>query len=274
MFLSRAAIFLICAIVAAPVQSHEFWISPETYFFDGTDALRVHLRVGTDFEGASYSYNPGSFARFDAGPPEALAPVKGRLGDRPALALRDLPPGLLLIVHETTDLRLTYRAPEKFPGFVANHDLGDWVLPRHAERGLPETGFREAYRRFAKSLVAVGPSASAGGDRRVGLAVEIVAETNPYALHRQDTVRVRLWRDDAPHANAQLEVFARAPSGEVTRTNLRSDADGHVDVPVHPGDEVLLNFVVLRELEGDVAANTPVWRSLWASLTFAVPATQ
>ena len=55
---------------------------------------------------------------------------------------------------------------------------GNARLARHAARGLPELAFREAYTRYAKSLVAVG--AGKGSDARVGLKIEVVAGANPY----------------------------------------------------------------------------------------------
>lgn len=175
-------------------------------------------------------------------------------------------PGLWVIVHETTDYTLTYQKWEKFLSFVARHDLGP-IEAAHRARGLPESGFRESYRRFGKALVAVGDGA--GHDQRLGLEVEIVAEANPYFL-TGDALPVTLWRDGAPHAEAQLEVFTRLDN-EVSYSVLRTDPVGHVDVPAPKGAELLLNFVVLEPREGNTAAREPVWHSRWASLTFRVP---
>ena len=222
--------------------------------------------MGQNFEGSSYSYIPDRFTRFDAGLSGALEPVAGRIGDRPAVNLVAREPGLWLLVHETTDSLLTYHDAQKFTDFIAMHDLGP-IEEAHNARGLPDTGFRESYRRYAKSLIAVGDAQ--GADQRIGLKVEIVAEANPYALEGT-TLPVRLWQFGAPRAEEQLEVFTRLGK-EVTWRTYRSDGDGRVTVPAPPGAEMLLNFVVLTPVEGDVAAREPVWHSDWASMTFQIP---
>lgn len=252
----------------APLAAHEFWLSPEVYQIAPGEPVAVHLRVGENFKGSSYSYFPTNFSRFELGTPEALVPAEGRLGDRPALTFTPDREGLWLVVHESTDSRLTYSEWPKFERFVKRHDLGDAVAV-HRERGLPQTGFVEAYRRYAKSLIGVG--AAAGEDRVVGLEVEIVVETNPY-LPGVEEVTVRLLDNGEPRAGAQLEVFTRTGGApEVEPVFLRADQDGRVSVPAVSGSEVLLGFVVLRPVEGDGAAKQPVWRSLWASLTYSVP---
>ena len=56
------------------------------------------------------------------------------------------------------------------------HKAFDSVLEDHQARGLPDTGFRESYRRYAKTLIAVGDGA--GNDPSIGPASEIVALSN------------------------------------------------------------------------------------------------
>lgn len=256
-------------MAAAPVAAHEFWISPDVYRLSPGDTLTAHFRVGEMFKGATRSYYPDSTERFEAGPAAAPVPVTARLGDRPALNMVVESPGLHLVVHETDDSLLTYSEWQKFVDFVAMHDLGP-AIERHRDRGLPETGFRESYRRYCKALVAVGEGA--GADAPQGLTVEIVLETNPYTAPPGTPMRARLYDGGRVRGDAQLEIFTRAADGAVRRSTVRSDADGLAEVPSEPGSEVLLNFVVLREREGDAEGRAPVWHSDWASLSYAVPA--
>ncbi|MEM8731861.1 MAG: DUF4198 domain-containing protein, partial [Pseudomonadota bacterium] len=152
-----------------------------------------------------------------------------------------------------------------FLRFAAHKDFAD-IEVRHAARGLPKTGFRERYTRHVKALVAVGDGA--GSDRLTGLKTEFVALANPYTDDLSGGLPVRLYHDGAPRAAAQVEIFARAPDGEVTVTTTRTDDTGLAMIPVVSGYSYLLDGVVLRETEeGDDAA----WETLWAALTFAVP---
>lgn len=237
---------------------------------DGAE-IRAELRVGQNFTGSGYAYIPARTARFELVTPQATIPVESRMGDRPALHQAVPRPGLVVIVHETDDSILTYGDWETFAGFVA-HKAFDRVPERHAARGLPRQGFRESYRRFAKSLVAVGHGR--GSDRPVGLDTEIVALANPYTDDMTGGLPVQVLYQGQPRADAQLEVFDRPPGDDAqTRvTRLRTDATGRVTVPVRAGHEYLLDSVVLRDTGIDDPQAGPVWRSLWASLTFRIPA--
>lgn len=253
---------------AVAAHAHEFWISPEKYQVPEGAAIRAELRVGQFFKGPGYAYLPGSTERFELRQNGSVYPAGTRLGDRPALDGSVPGDGLVIVVHETSDSILTYTKWETFTGFV-EHKAFDGALEAHTTRGLPETGFRESYRRFAKSLIGVG--SAKGQDQDVGLETEIVARANPYTDDMSQGMPVQILYQGQPRPGAQLEVFDKTADGEVTVTRLRADAEGGVTVPVAPGHEYLLDAVVLRDTGNDDPEAGPVWRSLWASLTFRVP---
>lgn len=252
---------------AAPALSHEFWISPERYEIAPGEALEAHLRVGQDFKGSVYAYIPDNFRRFDLALPSGTAPVEGRIGDRPALNRVVDEEGLAVVVHVTKDFRLTYSEREKFVDFVTHKDFAE-VLEQHAARGLPETGFREAYSRHGKSLIAVG--SGAGADEVFGLDIEVVALANPYTDDLSKGFPVQILYQGVPRADEQVELFDKAPDDTVTVTQFRTDADGKVTLPVLPGHEYLVDSVVMRPMDPP-GEHGEVWESLWGSLTFKVP---
>lgn len=262
-FIGAMALSLLPVLAAA----HEFWIDPMDYIVPSKGALVATLRVGETFAGAEQSYLDRNFVRFDMQCGGTLEAVPGRAGDRPALNVAAPRDGLCVIIHQTRDYTLTYREWQKFVNFVEHKDF-EGVLAEHAARGLPESEFVELYSRYAKSLIAVGDGA--GDDAEVGLVTEIVAEANPYTDDMTDGLPIRVLYDGAPRADAQVELFARPPEGKVEVTLHRTDAEGRVTLPVQPGYSYLADAVVLRPLEAQ-AEKDPVWESLWASLTFAVP---
>ncbi len=257
------------ALTLLPVTAtaHEFWIDPVEYAVPSGGTLMATLRVGENFAGAEQSYLDRNFVRFDTQCGGMVDPVPGRAGDRPALNVAAPREGLCVIIHQTKDYTLTYSVWQKFVNFVEHKDF-EGVLDEHAARGLPETGFIELYSRYAKSLIAVGDGA--GSDAEVGLVTEIVAEANPYTDDISGGFPIRVLYNGAPRADAQVELFARPPSGEVEVSLHRTDADGRVTLPVQPSYSYLADAVVLRPMEPQ-AEKDPVWESLWASLTFAVP---
>ena len=59
----------------------------------------------------------------------------------------------------------------------------------------------------------------------------------------------------------------------MTVTITRTNDQGHAAIPVVAGTEYLLDAVVLRPVTGATTVEAgPVWETLWASMTFAVPA--
>lgn len=253
---------------ALPVAAHEFWISPQAYRIAAGETISADIRVGQGFEGPASIYLPRGFARFDTLSATGVAPVEGRMGDRPAARIDAAPEGLVVVIHETTDSVLTYKEFEQFAEFTRHKDFA-WAIEEHAARGLPETGFRETYRRYAKALVAVGDGA--GGDRRVGLTFELVAQANPYTDDLSGGLAVQLWQGDAPLPDTQIELFARAPDTSVQITRHRTDADGLVQLPMQPGTEYLVDAVVLSPRDPATETQGAAWHSDWAALTFKTP---
>ena len=256
-----------CAI-ASTAAAHEFWISPTTYQIASGGTISANIRVGQNFEGSAYSFIPQNFARFEYVSASGSLPVEGRLGDRPAAAIQTQGAGLHVLIHESTDTQLTYTEFATFETFIRHKDEL-WVLDDHLERGLPSDGFSESFRRFAKSLVSVGNGA--GEDARVGLDWELVAMTNPYTDDLSSGFTVQLWKGDAPVADAQIELFEKAPDGTVNISLYKTDPNGVSTFPVTAGHEYLVDSVELVALDPDDPATQPVWHSNWASLTFMTP---
>lgn len=268
MFRSLAlALSLACFPFVA--KAHEFWIDPVDHIVPEGGTISASIRVGELYKGSGYSFLPPQFRRFDYALGDTVAPVPGTIGDRPAVTMQAPGEGLVILIHETTDLIVSYTEFEKFRSFV-EHKAAPWVLEDHAAKGFPTTKFREVYSRYAKSLVGVGDAA--GQDRVVGLLTEIVALENPYTDDMTDGIDVQVFYDDAPRAGEQIEIFEKAPDDSVQVSTVTTDAEGRATIPVRPGHRYMLDSVVLREPAPDLAAaKDAIWESLWANLTFAVP---
>lgn len=252
----------------AAVEAHEFWLSPDDYTISHADVMQVRLRVGSGMQGPALSYLPHEIVRFEVVQGDKVRAVTGRMGDNPAMAMVGETDGLAVVVHETADSRLTYDDFAIFQRFVAHKDFKT-ALADHAARGLPDSGFQETYRRYAKSLIAVG--SGAGADRIMGMKIEIVALANPYTDNLSGGMPLLVLLDGTPRADVQVELFQTSPEGTVTTTMHRTDAEGRVSVPVMSGMEYMADNVSLRALDNDDHQVGPVWHSDWASLTFHTP---
>ena len=240
--------------------------------------LTADLLIGTDFLGASAIYVPDqieTFALLGAGAKSQSErfEITGRYGDRPAGKMVSGSPGLRIIVHQTAPTRLTYNGAEKFDQFAREKGFDD-ALDQHQRRGLPLDKITERYQRYAKSLIAVGgpEKMAAGQDRHLGLAIELVAEANPYQWPPLQSMPVRLYADGAPLANAQITVFTRHNPRHVEKAKYQTDKDGRANFALLAGRDYLVDSVILRPLDGAIESGGEMWESIWASLTFQVPA--
>lgn len=267
------AIFGVLAASTLDTSAHEFWIEPDVSQISVGDGFSATLNVGQDLAGSTYSYLPARFKRFTVTTGGFSTPVESRVGDNPALEMRVDQAGLYVIAYESEIESLTYTSSEKFRQFLEYEGL-DWVLERHKQRGLPTQNFRENYTRFAKSLVQVGPfdPDSSSNDTPVGLPIELVAVQSPFEPGRE-RLQVQLLRSGQPLENTQVATFQRKGDGTVARRLLRSNADGIADIQIAGGGFFLVSAVQMEALEHPQKtvsgnARTPVWHSLWASLSF------
>lgn len=256
------------AWIGASSKAHEFWIDPMEHQVAAGAPVVAHLRVGTNYEGSAYNYIPRNFRRFDFAMDGTVQPVDGTVGDRPAMTLTPPGEGLLVAIHVTTDNHLTWTTWDKFVGFLEHKDL-TWGLAEHDARGLSREKVRERYSRYAKSLIAVGHGK--GNDIEAGLLTEIIALENPYTDDMTDGLDMRATYEGEPLGDTQIEVYEKSADGTVNVFTLRTDDAGAATVPVKPGHRYMLDAVTLRALEVKEDRD-PSWESLWANLTFEVPA--
>ena len=264
--LASVAILVCTLLDASPAFAHEFWIEPLDYAIQPGERLVADVRVGENFRGNAFSFNPARHRRSAIVTSEGEEVVASRIGDRPAVNQRIEEPGTAIVVHETEDSTLTYDSAETFANFVAYEGLGG-VLERHRERGLPDTGFTEIYSRSVKSLVRVGDGPIE--DRALGLPVEIVVEGDPRdAAERGEPLTITAYDGTAPRAGALVNVFSKPArgEGETTLEPMRLDENGRLELSVEPSRHYLLNTVVMREREPETGA---AWESLWGSITFS-----
>ena len=263
-----------------PLLAHEFWIEPSSFQPELNKSITADLVVGTDFLGVSEIYVPDQIEVFALLGPMADKPIDrnkitGRYGDRPAATMALNKAGLYIILHQTAPVYLTYLAADKFDRFAREKGFEN-VLSKHQKRGLSLTNITEQYQRFAKSLIAVGGAGSARvvKDTHLGLAIELVAEVNPYQIPAPTIMPIRLFAAGKPLANAQITVFTRHNPRDVESKKYQTDTNGRANFPLLPGRDYLVDSVILRPSTGpNTVGGRPaaMWESLWASLTFRMP---
>lgn len=251
---------------ASSAQAHEFWIAPEAYRIETDASLVADVRVGQMMEGQSYPYLSHKIVSYTVTDRRGVSPVEANEGDIPSLVRNAATPGLNIVAYDAKAEQLTYDTMAEFSEYLEEEGLGH-IIARHVERGLPESGFTEAYTRNAKSLIQVGPVEAADEDRATGLRFELVARKNPYSVALVSLPVNLLWLGE-PAANTQISIFRKPATGKVVRTTVLTDARGKAEIPLAGGGQFLLGAVHMEEVAEETGA---VWLSTWASLTFGLP---
>lgn len=260
--LIRLALATSLTLCATSLVAHEFWVEPLAFQVPVGEEVQLDLRVGQMFQGRSYPYLSHKFVLFEAEDASGVRALSGNEGDIPAITYPSAEPGLHVITYHAQPERLIYDSFADFVEFVREESLAK-VIQRHRARNLPDTGFAEGYSRNAKALVQVGPPDAAQSDRVAGLPLELIALQNPYTARGRLAVGL-LWQGE-PVADAQVTLFHRPASGEVTRHTFRTGVDGVASIPFTATGIYLLSAVHMEERPAD---SGEVWHSTWASLTF------
>src|SRR5262249_874301 len=136
-----------------------------------------------------------------------------------------------------------------------------------ARRGQSAAGVKEVFSRCAKSLIAFGSGgADPGFDRVLGQRLQLVPETNPYALAGRGELPVPLRDEGKPLAGALVQALQRARAG--AKVTARTDRRGRARLELDRPGLWLVKAVHEVPAPPDAAAD---WESFWASLTFEVP---
>lgn len=255
---------LLSIAAGRPVGAHEFWLDLERGHVEPGESIVGDLKVGQRLRGESWPYFPERFRQFSVTREGRTRDLDGRLGDIPAVSLVEPDPGLLVISQQTTDFRLDHDDWDDFRSYLEDEGIAQFA-ERHRDRNLPETGFAERYSRSIKALVQVGPVDESDADERLGMPIELVARSNPYA-DGSDALAVTLYWRRAPLPDWNINVFH--DTGEVTLTRVRTDVDGRAVVPLAGAGQYLLSAVQLEPVDEPPV----VWHSHWAALSFRTEA--
>jgi len=248
---------ILLGLLATPAAAHDFWIEPSSFRPAPGERVAVRLRVGENLKGDPVPRNPGRIERFAAVGQAGETEVVGIAGSDPAGWASPAEPGLHWLVFDSNHASVEQTGP-KFDSYLEEEGL-------ERIKGLRKAGdgpVKEIYSRCAKSLIRVGDS-SLGYDRELGLELELVPEKNPYALKPGEALPVRLLYQGKPLDGAL--VVGLAADAKISARTAGGRASLVLD---RPGLWLIKAVHMIPAPKGSGAE----WESLWASLTFELPA--
>ena len=266
-FLSRLLCLLVIVLSMAPAKAvaHEYYLMPESFAASVGQEIGVRHRLGQRFNGNELPYIDVWNIRSETWINGRRVELRGQDGDRPALKVTVTEPGIISIIHESNIELITFKTWEKFANYATKEGLEQAMLA--SEKGLkPKVGLKEAYSRFAKTLISVGDTPT-GRDVETGLKIELIALTHPGKLQKGAPMPVRLLYEGRPLEGATVKVFVGVDTEFVHQ--IKTDQDGKVRIPDSGPGPYLLNAIHMTEPQsGKTKAEQAHWESFWASLTF------
>ncbi|HVG08045.1 MAG TPA: DUF4198 domain-containing protein [Thermoanaerobaculia bacterium] len=256
--LLRAASFAFVGLLAASaVLGHDFWIEPSSFRPAPGARVAIRLRVGEHLKGDPMPRDPARIERFAVVGPSGELAVPGLPGVDPAGWVLPAKPGIHWVVYDSNHASVEQTGP-KFDAY-----LGEEGLERIRQLRRGAGPIKEIYSRCAKSLLQVGKGSS-GYDRVLGLELELVPEKNPYALKPGEALPLSLLYHGKPLDGA-LVIGMASPGAKVSARTVGGRASLVLD---RPGLWLVKVVHMVPAPEGSGAE----WESLWASLTFELPA--
>ncbi len=267
----RWLIALLAGLAATPLAAHDFWIQPAPFVTVAGASVPVTILVGHGAARQRWGADVKRVLRFDD------VSAAGIIDRRTALHLASggedanlifTTPGTHILVLESN--HATSVLPSiRFNDYLTTEGLTP-ALERRARLGLKDSDGREIYSRRAKALVQVGDTV-AGQDpvtHPLGLTLEIVPQTNPYALRPGEMLPVQVLYDGKPLAGATVKLNNLDFDMKPLAIRL-TDATGRAAFDIPRRGKWQLNVVWTRALTGNPVAD---FDTTFSSLTFGFEA--
>ncbi|MBI3818977.1 MAG: DUF4198 domain-containing protein [Planctomycetes bacterium] len=286
----RAAAAFAIFTIASVAFAHEFWIDPRGPAGVGT-AIPLEAWSGVAFRGENRKpLTPGklrSLRAIDALGSRDLLEALAADMETGSVKARAAGPLLLVLHSNRSYLELE---PAKFDEYLTEAGL-ESIRELRVQRGEQDSVSRELYQRCAKSIIYINEAGDTKNSADTAkkelkqsaefvtnpakLPLEIVPCADPSRLRAGAELRVRVLYQEAPLANALVQVFRRASADAASRpapARLRTDADGFVTIPIGGGGDWLASCVHMERAHPLADTDHPgaQWESFWASLTWRV----
>jgi uncharacterized GH25 family protein len=254
-----ATIMLAAFLTSA--RAHDTWLIPDRFEVAPKTAITLDLTSGM------------AFPKLETGPKrERVQNAPCRLAGR-TFEMTDISPGpnSLRLKSElsaagvaTFWVKLPPKSIELKPAEVQEY-LDEIDAPASLRKQWAEMEpkrWRELYTKHPKTFVRVGdPKADRSWAEPVGMALEIVPEKDPTALHEGDEIVVRVLKNGAPYGDFSLNAVA---AGETKGETRKTDSAGRVTFRLGKAGAWLLRGTDVRK---STKTDTD-WESDFATLTF------
>jgi hypothetical protein len=250
-------------------HAHDHWLELEPFVAKEPGKAKVYLQLGEHFTEAQplVVRDKNRFLKLEiiggGGRKDATADL--REDNAPLAILSASKASGTFIVALSSAPRTLELDSKKFSEYLLEERLVD-ILSARASQGSEDAPARERYTRFLKALHQVGAQQDAIVTQPVGHDLEIVPETNPYAVQPGGSLTVQVLFKGKPLPGRAV-MAANRLHGHVTTKWLRTDDKGKARFTLSRAGDHMIRLVHMEaSTERDVD-----YRSYWANMTFSLP---
>jgi len=256
----------VAVIIGRAAVAHDLYLMPERFRISVGETVAVALHNGDAFPESEASVAVGRLRDTVVRTREKTGPILNlRVEGNRTLGSFVVPGSGAVLLTARTVPNLIELEPDQASKYLAEEGLVE-ALEWRAEHGESSRPSRERYSKYIKSLLLAGAPNEFYGTV-TGLLIEIIPEKDPFRLNPGDSLPVRVLFRGVPAANLQLEAAWAGATDKAVRVVGRTDAGGHVSVPLSKAGKWRLHTVKMERCAEPKAAD---WESFWASLTFEI----
>lgn len=265
------ASIIIAGFATAPLLAHDFWLQPQTFWTRPGSSVPMLLLVGHGAARQRSTIGKDRILQFRSSGPDGTVNRTGdlTLGSSADAAPTFRTPGTYVVYFSTSNIASDLPAP-RFNEYATAEGLTQ-VLAQRASTGSTNKPGRELYSRRGKAIVQVGPvgkNPQPQVTKPVGLGLEIVPLSNPYAAGNSAQQAVQVLYQGRPLAGALVKLNNLASDAKPVEMH-RTDAAGRASFRAHRSGQWQYNVVWSQPLANNGTAD---FLTTFSSLTFGFPA--
>ena len=253
--------------ILAPSFAHDFWIEPDEFTPVAEQVVSVSLREGVDFKGNTLPYIKTWFADFSITDSTGRNNVESIQGNDPAAEIVAAP-GAQLLGYQSQPSFVELEAA-KFNKYLEDEGI-EFIQAERESRGESQSPAPEYFVRCAKALLQTGPANDDVYKSKLGYKLELIPQSNPYALNENNELVFQLIYDDAPIKDRLVQAFNKSDPEVIQK--VRTDDNGMATVKIDRAGIWLVKAVQIIPIEGRpqtvVGLRPAKWQSYWASYLF------
>lgn len=259
-------IFFLC--MQSTLYAHDYWMSPLKYHTDVGSKVAVRLFVGDHFdpeiERPLQEKMTVTFLLHRA-ETKPLNLVDPKRFDAKPVANLSLPNAGVHLLSMQRDWAVIEMTGPKFHQYLEHEGLTQ-VIKQRVDSGEADKPAVERYRRYLKSLIAVGDNKDQTWKKQLGHKLEIIPQSNPLDAKPGDKVVFQVLLDGKPLANVQTAAMGRKGE-QLTDVHAKTNQQGMVTYTLSHSGEWVVRLVHLRKCKDQEDID---YESFWSAITFGV----